>query len=117
MAQMSDAMAVGSYRGVNVFLRHALAYQSPFWTTFKQAQELGGNVRRGKHTCPVVFWKWLDVDDRSEPTGKRRVPMLLYYSVFNVAQCDGVTAPAIEGAPVHPAGPRPAHGRRSAAAS
>ncbi len=70
------------YRGVNVFLLHAMAYQSPYWLTFKQAQEMGGNVRRGEHACPVVFRKWLDVDDRSEPTGKRRVPMLRYYSVF-----------------------------------
>src|SRR6266566_2435831 len=85
-------------QGVNVFLLHAMAYQSPFWLTFKQAQAMGGNVRRGEHACPVVFWKWLDVADASEAAGKRRVPMLRYYSVFNVAQCEGVTAPAIEGA-------------------
>jgi antirestriction protein ArdC len=76
---------------------HAMSYEWPFWLTFKQAKEMGGNVRRGEHACPVVFWKWLDADDASEPTGKRRVPMLRYYSVFNVAQCDGVTAQAIEG--------------------
>jgi len=85
------------YRGVNVFLLHAMSYQSQFWLTFKQAQAMGGNVRKGEHACPVVFWKWLDVDDASEPTGKRRLPLLRYYSVFNVAQCERVTAPAIEG--------------------
>ncbi len=85
------------YRGVNVFLLHAMAYGSPFWLSFKQAQELGGHVRKGEHACPVVFWKWLDVDDRSEPAGKRRVPFLRYYSVFNVAQCDGVDVPPVEG--------------------
>ena len=85
------------YRGVNVFMLHAMSYESPFWLTFKQAKEMGGNVRKGEHACPVVFWKWLDVDEPSEPTSKRAVPMLRYYSVFNVAQCDGVTAPAIEG--------------------
>jgi antirestriction protein ArdC len=85
------------YRGVNVFMLHAMSYESPFWLTFKQAKEMGGNVRKGEHACPVVFWKWLDVAEASEATGKRPVPMLRYYSVFNVAQCDGVTAPAIEG--------------------
>ncbi|PYJ96416.1 MAG: hypothetical protein DME23_20855 [Verrucomicrobia bacterium] len=85
------------YRGVNVFLLHAMSYESPFWLTFKQATAMGGNVRRGEHACPVVFWKWLDVADASEPTGKRKLPMLRYYSVFNVAQCDGVTAPTVEG--------------------
>ena len=49
-----------AYRGVNVFLLHAMAYESPYWLTYKQAQELGGNVRKGEHACPVVFWKWLD---------------------------------------------------------
>lgn len=85
------------YRGVNVFLLHAMAYASPYWLTFRQAQELGGNVRKGEKACPVVFWKWLDVDDAGEPAGKRRVPFLRYYSVFNVAQCDGIQAPPVEG--------------------
>jgi len=84
------------YRGVNVFLLHAMAYQSPYWLTFRQAQELGGNVRKGEKACPVVFWKWLDVDEGGPD--KRRVPFLRYYSVFNVAQCDNVEAPAVEGA-------------------
>lgn len=82
------------YRGVNVFLLHALGYESPFWVTFKQAQSLGGNVRKGEKACPVVFWKWLDVESDGE---QERIPLLRYYSVFNVAQCDGITAPVIEG--------------------
>jgi antirestriction protein ArdC len=77
------------YRGVNVFLLHAMSYQSPFWLTYKQAHELGGQVRRGEKSCPVVFWKWLDVDE-TEAGQNRRVPFLRYYSVFNVAQCEGI---------------------------
>src|SRR5262245_11578343 len=87
------------YRGVNVFLLHAMSYQSPFWLTFKQAQELGGHVRKGEKSCPVVFWKWLDVESDGQQQGeqkKERVPLLRYYSVFNVAQCDGITAPAVD---------------------
>lgn len=77
------------YRGVNVFLLHAMSYQSPFWLTFKQAGELGGSVRKGEKACPVVFWKWLDAQDVD--TGKtKRVPFLRYYSVFNASQCDGL---------------------------
>src|SRR5580765_3659705 len=29
------------YRGVNVFMLHAMSYESPFWLTFKQAKEMG----------------------------------------------------------------------------
>ena len=89
------------YRGVNVFLLHAMSYASPFWLTFKQAQAMGGNVRKGERATPVVFWKWLDVENSErDEQGKgksERVPMLRYYSVFNVAQCDGIEAPQPEG--------------------
>src|SRR5262249_37938096 len=76
-----------AYRGVNVFLLHAMSYTSPYWLTFKQAQELGGHVRKGEKACPVVFWKWLEVEREGE---RERVPFLRYYSVFNVAQCEGI---------------------------
>jgi antirestriction protein ArdC len=68
-----------------VFLLHAMSYESPFWLTYKQAQELGGNVRRGEKACPVVFWKGLESEDTGE-----RIPLLRYYSVFNLAQCHGI---------------------------
>jgi antirestriction protein ArdC len=76
------------YRGVNVFLLLAMSYESPFWLTYRQAQELGGNVRQGERACPVVFWKWLDVDECAD--ARKRLPLLRYYSVFNVAQCEGI---------------------------
>lgn len=85
-----------AYRGVNVFLLHAMAYESPYWVTFKQAQERGGTVRKGEKATPVVFWKWLDSDQVDENGKARRIPLLRYYSVFNVAQCDGVEYPQPE---------------------
>jgi antirestriction protein ArdC len=78
------------YRGVNVFLLHAMCFESPFWLTYKQASELGGHVKKGEHACPVVFWKRLQKDDSSEPDGKKTIPFLRYYSVFNVAQCEDI---------------------------
>src|SRR5882672_11856655 len=36
------------YRGVNVFLLHAMMYESPYWLTYNQAKELGGHVRKGE---------------------------------------------------------------------
>jgi antirestriction protein ArdC len=78
------------YRGANVFLLHAMSFNSPFWLTFNQARELGGCVKKGERACPVVFWKWLEADAPGEPTGTKNVPFLRYYSVFNVAQCEGI---------------------------
>jgi antirestriction protein ArdC len=84
------------YRGVNVFLLHAMSYGNPYWLTFKQAQELGGNVKRGEKASPVVFWKWLELDEQDEKGKAKRVPMLRYYSVFNASQCDGIETPLPE---------------------
>ena len=36
------------YRGVNVFLLSASKYVSPFWLTMRQANELGGHIRKGE---------------------------------------------------------------------
>jgi antirestriction protein ArdC len=86
------------YRGINVFLLHAMSYESPFWLTFKQAQQLGGTVRKGEKACPVVFWKQLEIEDR-ESHEIEKIPMLRFYYVFNTAQCDGlkdVPAPVVE---------------------
>ncbi len=77
------------YRGVNVFLLMTMSYESPFWLTYHQAQELGGSVRKGEKACPVVFWKPLRVED--EETGEqRKIPLLRIYHVFNSSQCDGL---------------------------
>jgi antirestriction protein ArdC len=83
------------YRGINVFLLLAMSYESPFWLTFRQALQLGGAVRKGEKSCPVVFWKQTTLEDKKsgEP---QKIPLLRYYHVFNVAQCDGLktgTAP------------------------
>jgi antirestriction protein ArdC len=84
-----------AYRGINVFLLNAMSYASPYWLSFKQAQELGGNVRKGEKSTPIVFWKWLEGTD--EQTGeKKRIPFLRYYSAFNATQCDGIQFPKPE---------------------
>ena len=87
------------YRGINVFLLHAMSYESPLWLTFRQASALGGSVKKGEKACPVVFWKQLAVENKqSGETDK--IPMLRYYHVFNVSQCDGLKT---NSAPVQPA--------------
>jgi len=78
-----------AYRGINILLLHAMSYESPFWLTFRQAQELGGSVRKGEKACPVVFWKQHEVEDKE--TGEtQKIPMMRFYYVFNVSQCDGL---------------------------
>lgn len=85
------------YRGINVFLLHTLGYDSPWFLTFKQAKGLGGQVRKGEKGCPVVFWKWLDRKETDDgKVNQHRVPLLRYFTVFNVEQCDGIKIPDVD---------------------
>ncbi len=85
------------YRGVNLFLLSATKYVSPFWLTMKQANELGGSVRKGEHSQIVVFWKVDQIANAGTETGlesdeadekSRRRFVLRYYRVFNLEQCE-----------------------------
>ena len=42
------------YRGINALLLGSTDYQSPFWISFKQALDLGGHVRKGEKSTPVI---------------------------------------------------------------
>ena len=77
------------YRGINTFLLGSSRYSSPYWLTFKQAQELGGTVKKGETSSMVVFWKQIGVKKDDEITEKM-IPLLRYYRVFNVEQCEGI---------------------------
>jgi len=85
-----------AYRGINVILLGMQGYQSPFWVTYKQAAQLGGNVRKGEKGTAIVFWKWFDRKEKNPTTGEKEVTgryaMLRYYTVFNVEQTEGLEA-------------------------
>jgi antirestriction protein ArdC len=65
--------------------------------TYRQATERGGSVKKGSKGCPVVFWRWADRDDEeaegTDGSACRRAPVLRYYTVFNLEQCEGITVP------------------------
>jgi antirestriction protein ArdC len=89
-----NAVTSRPYSGCNVVLlwmAQAAGYRTPRYLTFKQALELGGNVRRGEHGTKVYFVKQLQVADRNGEEGETRiVPMLREYRVFNVDQTEGL---------------------------
>ena len=76
------------YRGINVFMLGCMGYANPYWLTFKQAKKLGGHIRQGEKSTPVVFWKWIDKE--TEDGEKESYPVLRYYRVFNIAQCEDI---------------------------
>ena len=78
-----------NYRGINVWLLSALNYQQNYFLTFNQVKDLGGSVKKGERSHEVIFWKWLEKENE-ETKEKERIPILKYYRVFNISQCDGI---------------------------
>ena len=85
-----------AYRGINVLMLWATAAERGFtserWMTFKQAQELGGNVMKGAKAAKSVFYGTFEKDDESKPEGddKRRIPYAKFNNVFNADQIEGL---------------------------
>lgn len=89
------------YHGSNVIVLSVIqltkGYTFNKWVTYKGALDLGGNVIKGEKGYPVVFWKFFEskvIDDAGDEQIKR-FPMLRYFTVFNLDQCEGFEKPEI----------------------
>jgi antirestriction protein ArdC len=87
------------YRGINVLMLWAVAvergYAAPLWLTYKQAQELGGQVRKGEKGSMVVYANTItrsETDEKSGEEVERAIPFMKGYTVFNAEQVDGLPA-------------------------
>ena len=66
----------------------AKGHASPRWLTYRQAAELGGQVRRGEKSATVV--KYGTVEKEGEDGARETRPFLRAYHVFNATQVDGL---------------------------
>jgi len=85
------------YNGINILMlwmtAEAKGYNAPIWMTFKQAENLGGRVRKGEKASPVVYTGTLEKIEQDEQTGENVDVCIRYmksYSVFNVEQIEGL---------------------------
>ena len=62
------------------------------YLTYKQAQAAGGTIKKGEKSQIVVFWKPLEVTKENDDgsSTKEMIPILKYYNVFHIDQCEGV---------------------------
>lgn len=87
-AHLPTNFATGrSYRGINFAVLLFSGYASPLWMTYKQAAAMGAQVRKGERGTPVVFWQF---DNTRAIDGKKGAPWCKNFTVFNVAQIDGL---------------------------
>ncbi len=90
------------YNGINVIAlwmaATAKGYAAPIWMTYKQALELGGQVRKGEKSELVVYansFKQTEQDDHGNEV-ERDIPFMKGYAVFNVEQIEGLPGPYYE---------------------
>ncbi len=103
-----NAFSGRPYRGVNVLLLNLASmrrgFTSNLWLTYREAKRLGGYVRPGEKGTRIIFWKFIEIEERDregnpvidpetgEPV-KRTVPFARVYTVFNLDQTEEVRIP------------------------
>jgi antirestriction protein ArdC len=103
-----------AYRGWNLFFTNLITltkgYTTPYFITFKQAQQLGGHIKQGEKGIPIVYWASVQdkskiithTDDEGQQFLKHptfRVPK--QYIVFNLDQTEGIAIPKVENEPLN----------------
>lgn len=84
------------YSGINILMLWAAAveagFSSPFWMTYRQAQELGAQVRKGEKSSLVVYANTITrTEEGKDGTEEERtIPFMKGYAVFNASQIDGL---------------------------
>jgi len=91
------------YRGINALLLNSVGFATPFFLTFKQTQQLGGKVKKGAKSLPVVYWQWYylhkETGQRLTEEEAKALPntevehkaFLRYYRVFNIQDTEDIT--------------------------
>lgn len=85
------------YQGINLLLLSSLQYEQHVYLTSKQLNEIGGSLKPDEKPHIVVYWNYLtnEEDSSNVEESKKKTPYLRYYTVFNIAQCDGIPASKI----------------------
>ena len=84
------------YRGINAFLLGCRSYTSPYFLTFIQAKELGGNVKKGERGGLVVKYGTYTKEEESAGQAEAKATERSYlkaYTVFNASQIEGIDFP------------------------
>lgn len=87
------SMSTGKpYRGMNQILlamtMTTAGYESPWWGTYKQIKQQGGQVRKGEKSSLAILWKQVKKKDAVDDDDTYW--MLRAFSIFNAAQADGL---------------------------
>lgn len=94
-----------NYRGGNSLWLEMQGRSDPRWMTYKQAQDIGAQVRKGEKGTPIEYWKFKEEKIKTDSNGKKvldengkpvkvsyelKPPRVFTASVFNAEQIDGL---------------------------
>lgn len=93
------------YKGINAMWLMAQGYSDQRWMTYKQALDIGAQVRKGEKGTGIQYWKFTEEqilrDDHGKPvinaegekvkqTVRLERPRAFFATVFNAEQIDGL---------------------------
>lgn len=108
----------GSYRGINAIHLLAQGRADSRWLTYKQAQAMNAQVKKGERGTQIQYWKFEDLKPATDSAGKPikddkgqtvhvriklESPRVFYATVFNAEQIDGLpelVAPTLNWDPI-----------------
>lgn len=108
----------GSYRGINAIHLMAQGRADSRWLTYKQAQAMNAQVKKGERGTQIQYWKFEDLKPAIDAAGKPvkdekgqtvhvriklESPRVFYATVFNAEQIDGLpelVAPTLNWDPI-----------------
>jgi len=91
--QPKNLLSQKEYHGINRMLLACCGNDSPYWLTYKQAESVGGHVKKGEHGVPIIKALFVDADNEAIPHGKETDKQSTFrgmkvYTVFHVGQCE-----------------------------
>lgn len=93
------------YKGINAIHLMAQGRSDGRWMTYKQADAVGAQVRKGEKGTPVQYWKFSEEQDKLDENGRPVLnekgqpvketvmlerPRVFFATVFNAEQIDGL---------------------------
>jgi len=106
-----NASTGNRYKGFNAIWLMAQGREDSRWLTYKQAQEVGAQVRAGEKGTTIQYWKFDDTRAKKDDQGKiikdregktvyetyrLEKPKSFYSTVFNAEQIDGLSPRSVK---------------------
>ncbi len=95
MRQANNPITETIYKGTNTLMLELVqsieGYEHNMWITFKQAKNIGANVKKGEHGVHVAFFKEIEKEQNNTDTDKKKfVKIFKKTTVFNISQIENI---------------------------